>query len=1086
MRKTLMFAKSLLFSLVVGATLTCAAGAAAIDSGAVSGLGIRNIGSAAMSGRIAAIAGRREKDGKVTLFVGAASGGVWKSTDGGTTFVPVFDKEPVQSIGAIALDPNHPQTIWVGTGESWTRNSVSIGNGIYKSTDGGENWTNVGLPNSERIARIVVDPKNSNIVFACVPGKLWSDSADRGLYRTLDGGAHWDLVLKGSNLSTGCSSVTLDATHPGVLFAGLWDFRRKGWTFRSGGDGPTAPSGSALYRSSDGGTTWTKLTPATNAGLPKGPWGRVEVAIAPSDAHVVYAFIENPRSALYVSQDGGHTWQERDRSQRMVWRPFYFARLVVDPTDPQRVFKMNLGLIVSDDGGHSFADSSGGSHGDWHDVWIDPTNSKYIVGGDDGGLWISYDGGTKWWKGGNLPISQFYHVSVDDRDPYEVFGGLQDNSEWVGDSAYPGGITNQRWENLGGGDGFFVYPDPKDPDFAYGESQGGAIQRVNRHTLESRDIQPRAGYNEKLRFNWNTPLALSPNERGTIYIGAQYLFRSRDQGTTWDRISPDLTTNDPERQKQEESGGITVDNSAAETNTTIYSISESPKDGKLIWVGTDDGNIQLTRDGGGSWTNVTANLPGVPKGSWVSWVEASRYDAATAYATIDRHTFGDMGTYLFRTTDYGKTWTALATPQTPGLRGYAHVIREDSVNRNLLFLGTEFGLWVSIDAGATWAEFKPGNFPAVAVRDLVVAERDGDLVIATHGRGIWIVDDLTPLRTMSADTLASDVTFLPGRPVQQRIEANGGWANGDAVFTGANPADGALISYYLRTRQVIGKISLDILDSTGTVVDTLVPGQRKGLNRVVWSMRAKPPQVPPAAQLAGASTEGPRFLPGTYTVRLTRGGKTYTEPLVVGLDRRVTFTLADRKAQFDAANRVKALFARMSTLVAQIAAIREQAADIGERLAPADPLKANLAALADKADTLRKLVVATKEGGAITGEIRLREKADDVYGAITSTEGAPPGYVIARIDAIDREFADVEKSFGVLTSTDLPSVNDKLKAKSLSPIELAPTATDVSDARGGPIEALFHGLLGTRYVGAAPPLGSYASSRSGGSGDRWW
>jgi photosystem II stability/assembly factor-like uncharacterized protein len=587
-----MVTKLLLAAGALVATLPATA-AATIDSSAVSGLGVRNIGSAQMSGRISAIAGRREKDGKITLFVGAASGGVWKSTDGGTTFEPVFDRQPVQSIGAIALDPKHPDVIWVGTGESWTRNSVSIGNGIYKSTDGGENWTNVGLPNSERITRIVVSPQNGNIVYACVPGKLWSDSADRGLYRTTDGGAHWSLILRGPNLSTGCSSVSMDPVHSNVLFAGLWDFRRKGWTFRSGGEGPTAPSGSALYRSNDGGTTWTKETPATNPGLPKGPWGRVEVAIAPSNPKIVYAFIENVRSALYASSDGGRTWQERDRSQRMVWRPFYFSRLVIDPTDDQRLFKMNLFMIVSDDGGRSFSNSAGGSHGDWHDIWIDPTNSKVVIGGDDGGLWLSYDGGSKWWKGGNLPISQFYHVSVDNKDPYQVYGGLQDNSDWVGDSAYPGGITNERWENLFGGDGFWTFSDPTDPNFTYTEAQGGTIARVNRQTLVAKDIQPRAGYGEKLRWNWNTPIALSPNDPATVYIGAQFLFRTRDHGNTWERISPDLTTNDPEKQKQEESGGITVDNSAAETYTTIYSISESPKSAKVIWVGTDDGRIDV-------------------------------------------------------------------------------------------------------------------------------------------------------------------------------------------------------------------------------------------------------------------------------------------------------------------------------------------------------------------------------------------------------------------------------------------------------------------------------------------------------------
>ena len=533
----------------------CAAAPAApaparLDAGTVSGIGIRNIGSAQMSGRIAAL-DARVVDGKVLLYVGAASGGVWKSSDGGTTFKPVFDKQPVQSIGAVTIDPRNPQVVWVGTGESWTRNSVSVGDGIYKSTDGGDTWKRMGLEQSERITRIVVDPRDSNVVYACVPGKLWSDSADRGLYRSSDGGANWTLVLKGPNLSTGCADVTLDPANPERLYASLWDFRRKGWTFRSGGEGPEAASGSGLYASDDGGRNWTSLEAGNAKGLPPKPWGRIAVEIAPSSPDVVYAAIEGTRSALFRSGDGGRTWEERDRSQSMVWRPFYFARLEVDPTNPDKVFKHNLQLIVSLDGGKSFSPTGGGAHGDWHDLWINPQNPNHVIGGDDGGLWISYDGGNRWWKGANLPISQFYHVSADAKDPYQVYGGLQDNSSWVGDSAYPGGISNSRWENLYFGDGFWTYSDPADPDYAYAEFQGGSIGRINRKTHEVRLIQPTARAGEKLRWNWNTPIHLSPNEQGTVYIGAQFLFRSRDQGQTWDRISPDLTTNDPQKQRQE-------------------------------------------------------------------------------------------------------------------------------------------------------------------------------------------------------------------------------------------------------------------------------------------------------------------------------------------------------------------------------------------------------------------------------------------------------------------------------------------------------------------------------------------------------
>jgi photosystem II stability/assembly factor-like uncharacterized protein/outer membrane lipoprotein-sorting protein len=984
-----------------------AGGAPVFDSGILSGLGARNIGSAAMSGRISAVAARNE-EGKTTLFVGAASGGVWKSSDGATTFKPVFDKQPVQSIGAIAIDPSNPKTVWVGTGESWMRNSVSIGDGIYKSTDGGDTWSNTGLHASEHIVRILVHPKNGDVVYACAPGRLWSDSAERGVYRTDDGGKTWSLALKGSNLSTGCSGLAMDPKNPDVLFAGMWDFRRKGWTFRSGGDGPSAQSGSGLYRSADAGKTWTELTEKSSSGLPAKPWGRVEVVVAPSDPKVVYALVESEHSALYRTADGGKTWEARDRSQGMVWRPFYFGRLVVDPNNADHLFKPGGGLSVSEDGGRSFADTSGGGHGDWHDVWIDPDNTKHVVAGDDGGLWLSHDGGSRWWKTNNLPVSQFYHVSVDARDPYQVYGGLQDNSSWVGDSSYPGGISNSRWENLYGGDGFWTVPDLTDPDAVYAESQGGFIGRVDRKSGASRDIQPKAGYHEKLRYNWNTPILASPTQKGTIYIGAQFLFRSRDRGDTWERISPDLTTNDPEKQKQEESGGVTVDNSSAEMHTTIYSISESPLDAKVIWVGTDDGNVQLTRDAGKSWTNLAGNVAGLPKASWVSWVEASRFEPATAYAAFDRHTFGDMTPWVYRTSDFGRTWTRIVSSEQ-GVRGYAHVVKEDAVKRGLLFLGTEFGLWISPDAGKTWAEFKGGDFPSAAVRDLQVHPREHDLVVATHGRGIWIIDDLTPLRNLTADAMSSEALFLPGRPVQQRMPANGGWVEGDATFVGRNAPGGAVITYYQRTRHLFGPIQLEIYDSAGKLVDTISPTKRRGLNRAVWSMQVKPPRVPRAASVALSSAQGPRVPPGTYTVRLTKGGKSIETKLEVGLDRRAPYTAADRKAQFEAVMRAHALFEQMSALIDRIDVARAAAAERAKAPSASDADKARLQAAADSLDSIKRKIVATKEGGAITGEERIREHLDTVYGALNGWEGKPAAYQVERVETLARELADVAK-----------------------------------------------------------------------------
>ena len=1044
---------SLLAMALLPAALSAAApaqpAAPAFDSSIVSGLGARNIGSAAMSGRISSLDAVTLPDGKLMVWVGAASGGVWKSLDGATTFTPVFDDQPVQSIGAVEIDKRNPETVWVGTGEAWTRNSVSIGNGIYKTTDGGDTWQHLGLDGSERISDIRIDPRASDTVYACVTGRLWSDSLERGVYRTRDGGQTWQQVLKAPNASTGCASLSMDEKNPDVLYAALWDFRRKGWTFRSGGESPTAPSASALLVTRDGGQTWTEVTPEKNKGFAQKPYGRIAVNVAPSDSKRIYAFVESPQSALYVSDDGGATWEARDRSQWMVWRPFYFARMTVDPNNADRVFKDDGNLILSEDAGRSFSVVGGfeGMHGDIHDVWVNPQNSKHVVSGDDGGLWQSHDGGSKWWKGENLPISQFYHVSVDDEDPYHVYGGLQDNSSWIGDSAYPGGITNSRWENMYGGDGFWMFSDPADANYLYAEYQGGAIARVNKHTHEMRDIQPKARAGEKLRFNWNTPLHLSPNEKGTLYMGSQFLFRTRDQGQTWDRISPDLTTNDPQKQRQEETGGVTVDNSAAEMHTTIYSISESPQAAGTIWVGTDDGNVQLTRDGGKSWTNVTGNLKGVPKASWVSWVEASRHDAATAYATFDRHTFGDHDPWVYVTRDYGKSWQPLVTPQDArGVRGYAHVIREDAQAPNLLFLGTELGLWISIDGGQSWASFKGDKFPAVAVRDLVIQPRDNDLVIATHGRGIWIIDDITPLRSLSTELLAKEAAFVSARPVQQRISGPGGWANGAAVFVGENPPGGAVLTYYQRTRHLFGPLKLEILDASGRVVDELPASKRRGLNRVEWSMREKPPHVPPAVQLAFAGTQGPRVLPGTYTARMTKGGQVYEQKFDVGLDRRATFTVEQRKQQYEAAMRVHQLFGEETAVLDRIQQLRAGVAAAGANTAVDAATKTKLAAFEAKLDDVRKRIVATKEGGAITGEERLREHTDLLYGAIMGYEGAPSDYQVERIGVLEAELADIEQQFEALVAADLPAVNKALQDAAQPPLAVPAKVPAMADA----------------------------------------
>ena len=1019
------------------AQTTLATGTAKVDSETISGLGARNIGSAAMSGRIAAIAAVHEGN-RLTVYLGSASGGVWKSENGGTTYKPVFDKEAVQSIGAVAIDPTNPKVIWVGSGEAWTRNSVSIGNGIYKSVDGGDNWTNMGLGESERIAKILIDPSDPNTVYACVPGKLWSDSEDRGVYKTTNGGKSWTKVLKGPNASTGCSMITMDAKSPKTLFAGMWDFRRKGWTFRSGGDGETAPSGSGLFKSVDGGATWSDLNASSANGLPAKPWGRIAVTVAPSNSNVVYAFIEAvpPKNALYRSADGGKTWEMRDRSQAMIWRPFYFANLIVDPKDENRVYKPDGPLVVSSDGGQSFSGIGGGAHGDFHDVWIDPTSTDRLITGDDGGVWYSYDAGNKWWKGDNLPVSQFYHVSLDNDRPYHVYGGLQDNSSWVGDSEYPGGITNSRWENMYGGDGFWMFVDPTDQNYLYAESQGGEIGRINKKTHEIRPLKPLPRYKEgKERFNWNAPIHVSPTTNGTLYIGSQYLYRTKDFGQTWDRISPDLTTNDPSKQLQEQSGGVTVDNSAAEMHTTIYAIAESPRNGNVIWAGTDDGNLQVTRDGGKNWTNVVANVPNLPKSAWVSSVDPSHFNDGTVYATFDLHTFGDMRPYAYKSTDYGKTWTSVIAPGSP-VRGYAHVIKEDLVNPNLLFLGTEFGLWVSLDGGAQWSRYKGGDFPAVAVRDLAIHPRDNDLVIATHGRGIWIIDDITPLRALTPAALASDVVFIRARPTVLKIPAQGGWINGDAAYTGDNPPNAAVITYYLKKRHIFGDMKIEVLDAAGKVVGTVPSTKRRGLSRVRWSMRLKPPKVPPAASAAFGAAYGPRVLPGTYTVKMTKDDKVYTLPLQLVPDPRTTHTLADRRSQFALATRLVTLLGDMSFAVERMNGVRSGLADRAAKLPAADPLAQRLRDASAAADLLRKKIVATKEGGMITGEERLRENLADLYSAVVFYDGRPSQMQLDRTDAIGRELSDVVAAFDAWSGKDLAALNTELGAKKLQPIVL--------------------------------------------------
>lgn len=1022
-----------------------AAGEVTIDANTFGGLTARAIGPAVMSGRIAAI----DAVGKdpLTVFIGAATGGVWKSTDGGITFRPVFD-EHTQSIGALAIDPNDSKTVWVGTGESWVRNSVSVGTGLYKTTDGGETWKRMGLADSERIARIWVNPKDSKNVFACATGHLWNDHEERGVYKSKDGGETWKRVLY-VDAKTGCSDLAGDPQDPQILYAGMWQFRRSPDFFVSGGPG------SALYRSLDGGETWSKLT----QGLPDGEKGRIAVAVAPSRPNVVYVTIEADETALYRSDDLGASFRKMSTSFNIKVRPFYFSRLVVDPQDHNRLYKPGYSLSVSEDGGKTFGGGGigfGGSvHPDHHALWVNPSNPYEVLLGTDGGVYHSYDRASHWRFLATLPVSQFYHVSVDDLFPYNVYGGLQDNGSWMGPSSSPGGIENRDWDNVGGGDGFWVHRDPANPNFVYSNSQGGNIIRLDLTTREARDIKPQPGKDEPdYRYNWNSPIHPSPNEKGTIYVGAQFLFRTRDHGESWEKISPDLTTNDPALQRQKKSGGLTRDVTSAENATTIYSISESPKNGNVIWVGTDDGNLQLTRDGGKTWTNLVANVPGVPARTWVSSVTADPRDEAGAFVTFDGHRTGDMTTYAYRTRDFGQTWERTAAE---GVDGYAWVFKPDLVDPDLLFLGTEFGLYISIDGGKAWARFT-GNLPKVAVHDVVVHPRENDLVIATHGRGVYIIDDLTPLRQLSQEIVESEVALLPAQPFAMQTASFLQSFGADDQFVGQNPPDAVSLTYYLKKRHMFGDLKLEVYDQAGKLITTIPGTKRRGLNQVVWPMRLPAPKIPPASGLAFAFF-GPKVPEGEYTVKLIKGDQTLTGSVQLVADPRSPHSEADRRLQQQKAMELYQGLEELSYLVESAIAVRDKARDAAKGMAKGDKLTKSLEDLAKKYDDYQRGLVASEESTMfIPSEEKLREKLSELFSALVFYEGRPTQTQLDRTASLMAQLSDARSAHEALAAADLARVNDALKKKGVDPISLQSreewTSSKTSGKSGAPSPVL--------------------------------
>ena len=995
-----------------------------LGSAAFGQIEARSIGPAVMGGRITAIEGVN-KSPKI-LYVGTAGGGVWKSTTAGFTFEPVFEKYP-QSVGAIAIDQAHPDTVWVGTGESNMRNSVSVGLGIYRSTDGGRNWTKMGLDSSEHISRIVIHPSNPNTVYVAVPGRLWSDSPDRGLYKTVDGGKTWEKILY-TDEKTGCADVIMDPRNPDVLLASMWQFRRTPYSFASGGPG------SALFKSTDGGKTWRKIT----NGLPSGAFGRIALALAPSAPDNVLAIVESDNTSLLISSDGGETWKYQSASSNVTARPFYFSTLVVDPKDPKRVYRPAFSLSISSDGGYSFSEASdagGWVHSDHHALWINPNNTNHLYLGTDGGVYMSLDYGVTWTHLNTLPVSQFYHVQVDNKSPYNVYGGLQDNGSWRGPSQSTGGIENRDWESVGGGDGFWVQPDALDPDIVFSESQGGNISRLNMRTNQSRFVQPQEQRGEpEYRWNWNAPIVRSPVDPHVLYCASQFLFKTGDRGHSWTRISPDLTTNDTLKQKQYSSGGLTLDNTSAENHCTIFSIGPSPLDENLIYAGTDDGNIQVTRDGGQHWELVSGNIPGVPKGAWVSRVEPGRHDRNTAYATFDNHAYGDMRTYAAKTTDGGKTWTLISKSSV--LQGYAHVIMEDLVNPDLLFLGTEFGLYISNDGGQNWVLYK-SKFPEyVAVRDIVIHPKTNDLVLATHGRGVFIVDDISPLRRLTAGLLQKDAALLPTRPVAVTTGHYGQAFPNTGSYAGQNATESAVIQYYLKDRLNVGDVTLEVVDPSGKTVASMPGTRRKGINVVRWDMRTAPPKAARGVMVQGepgvyAGFIGQLALPGTYRVRLKAGN--FSDEGELSLVPDPLQPELDYARRRDISNELFQMVENLGLLVAQV----QNAKDSAQQRAAVvkdKKLKNNLLQFSENLENLRKTLTETIESKGITGEKQLRARIGRLFVFTEISDEMPTQSVIGGIDAMREELQKARSKADAFFGKDMTALNAGLRKEKLPPL----------------------------------------------------
>jgi photosystem II stability/assembly factor-like uncharacterized protein len=1012
-----------------------------VNSSIFQNLEWRNIGPANMCGRIADIEGVPGNSNIV--YVGSASGGVWKTINGGTTWKPIFDDQPVASIGDIALEPGNPDVIYVGTGESNVRNSVSFGNGVYKSTDGGITWSHLGLEDTRHISRIIVHPRNPNIVYVGALGHAFGPNRERGVFMTTNGGKSWEKVLY-TDEHHGVSDMDINLQNPNILYAALWHFERKPWTFSSGSEK------GGVYRSIDGGSTWMKLS----EGLPK-LMGRIGVRVARSNPEVVYVIAESNEGTLFRSDNRGEKFKQVNKGRDIVSRGFYYTHIRVDPTEENRIYAVASRLFLSIDGGANFKPISPTTHVDYHAFWIDPEDPSRIWQGQDGGVAVSYDRGETWEYVNNFPVGQFYQIYADNREPfYFVGGGLQDNGTWYGPSRTrePAGILNDDWRMVSFGDGFFILANPENPELFISESQGGRMVRTNMETREQQDISPTLlkasggpASTGKYRFNWNTPIISSPHDPQTIYVGGNVVFKSTDFGTTWKVISPDLTTNDPEKQKTAGSPGFN-ENTGAEFHCTIISLAASPVEAGILWAGTDDGNLQLSRDGGQNWENLTQNIPGIPPQSPVSHIEPSKVTAGLAYCSFDRHMLDDLHPYVYKTSDFGRTWENI-TGNLPH-QAYVWVVKEDPKNPDILYAGTELGLYTSFKGGKSWMKFHMKNLPFVAVHDILIHPRENDLILGTHGRSIWILDDITFLQQMNKDVLEDAAFIFDPRPAVRFATKFTRYGIGDKVFRGSNTPYGALITYYLKDKpDKKEKIKLEILDSTGTVIRKIENfPQEAGLNRVAWDLHSQPPRKrredEQERDFFRRGPRGPQVIPGTYTVRMSMDGKFYQEPIEIRLDSMLSVSEEALRKQHEYGLKLRDMLSLTNEKLRALDLIEEQ---LRERKKTAKKEEVKLSEEAVKViedhlkriDALKSFLARPEQMTSLSESSRLQRKLQSLFNLIDSVNAGPTSVQIAYFEELKEELEKAMTQIEEYLTDGVVTLNNQLRELNV-PVLLLP------------------------------------------------